>query len=310
MRKLRIEFSSRRLARLLFVVTVLAASSIASATTTVKLPAWVCAHPDAIFVDGFQPAAGITRLPSNGSGGAIGNVTRTVNVPGYPPGTFTIYVHVPPSYSPARPLPLVLALHGQAGSPAAADSQAQVARNTWAPVADANRFIVIAPVATGALGGWIAPPPNPSDYDIFAAAIADAEAAYNIDRSRRIGWGYSAGGHVLHDIMYRHSGAPVSIDTFAAYAVNAGVLEGQACSNPSTCDALVATAARHIPISSHVGNQDPLLAYASSDHDIFLANNWVDGSNLWFTVFVGNHVYTQTQLTQAWGHLCPFQALP
>ena len=310
MRNLRIEFSSRRLARLLFVVTVLAASSIASATTTVKLPAWVCAHPDAIFIDGFQPAAGITRLPSNGSGGAIGNVTRTVNVPGYPPGTFTIYVHVPPSYSPARPLPLVLALHGQAGSPAAADSQAQVARNTWAPVADANGFIVIAPVATGPLGGWIAPPPNPSDYDIFAAAIADAEAAYNIDRSRRIGWGYSAGGHVLHDIMYRHSGAPVSIDTFAAYAVSAGVLEGQACSNPSTCDALVATAARHIPISSHVGNQDQLLAYASSDHDIFLANNWVDGSNLWFTVFVGNHVYTQTQLTQAWGHLCPFQALP
>lgn len=310
MRKWQIERTPRWPSATALAAMALFAFSFASATTTVQLPAWVCAHPDAIFVDGFQPAAGITRLPSNGSGGAIGNLTRSVSVPGYPPGTFTVYVHVPPSYSPATPLPLVLALHGQAGSPAAADSQAQFARNSWASVADANRFIVIAPVGTGPSGGWIAPPPNPSDYDIFAAAIADAEAAYNIDRSRRIGWGYSAGGHVLHDIMYNDFGAPVSIDTFAGYAVSAGVLEGLACSSPSTCNTLLANAARRIPVDSHVGNQDSLLPYANSDYNLFVANNWVEGSNLWYTIFVGGHNYTVSHLNEVWGHLCPFQALP
>ena len=89
-------------------------------------PKWVragvCEVPDAIFIDGFQPAAARVSLPSNGSGGAVGNVTRVVNVPGY--GSRTVYLRVPPSYSPSRPMPLVLALHGQAGSPAAADSEA------------------------------------------------------------------------------------------------------------------------------------------------------------------------------------------
>lgn len=283
-------------------------SGAASATTTVQLPDWVCAHPDAIFVDGFQPAAGVTRLPSNGSGGAIGNVSRTVSVAGY--GSHTIYLHVPASYSSTRPMPLVLALHGQAGSPASAITAAQSVRNSWASIADANGFIVIAPVATGGSGGWIAPPPNPSDYSIFAAAIADAEAAYNIDMSRRIGWGFSAGGHVMHDIMFNDFGAPVSIDTFAAYSVSAGALEAFACSSPSTCNALVATATRNIPIDIHVGSSDSLLPFATSDRNIFQANGWTLSSDLWFTTFSGGHNYAPAQLGEIWSHLCPFQALP
>ena len=282
----------------------------ASATTTGQLPQWVCAHPDAIFVDGFQPAGAITRFPSNGSGGATGNISRTVNIELW--GTHTIYLHVPPSYSPNRPVPLMLALHGQAGSPAAADTAAQAARNAWAAVADANGFIVIAPVATGATGGWLAPPPNPSDYNIFAAAIADAEAAYNIDTSRRIGWGFSAGGHVMHDIMFNDFGAPVSIDTFAAYSVSAGILQGLACDglNASQCNALVGAASRHIPIDIHVGSSDSLLPYATSDRNMFQANGWTLSSNLWFTTFTGGHTYATAQLAEIWSNLCPFQALP
>lgn len=280
----------------------------AQATTTVQLPDWVCEHPDAIFVNGFESATAIVSLPSNGSGGAIGNVSRTVNVAGY--GSHTVYLHVPPSNSPARPMPLVLALHGQAGSPSAANTAAQAVRNTWSAIADAEGFIVLAPVATGGSGGWIAPPPNPSDYSIFAAAIADAEAAYNIDRSRRIGWGFSAGGHVMHDIMYNDFGAPVSIDTFAAYAVSAGALEAFACPTPSACSTLVGTASRRIPVDIHVGSSDPLLPYATRDRDAFVANGWVLGNDLWFTVFSGGHTYSATHLGQVWGHLCPFQALP
>lgn len=300
----------RRFGAPLAAVSALAMGSLASATTTVQLPAWVCAHPDAIFVDGFQPAAAITQIPSNGSGGAIGSISRTVTVPGY--GTHTIYLRVPASYSPSHPVPLVLALHGQAGSPAAAITAAQSVRNTWASIADANGFIVIAPVATGSSGGWIAPPPNPSDYSIFAAAIVDAEAAYNIDRSRRIGWGFSAGGHVMHDIMYNDFGAPISIDTFAAYSVSAGVLQGLACDglDAGECSALVGAASRRIPIDIHVGSSDTLLPFATSDRNMFQANGWTLSSNLWFTTFTGGHTYASSHLAEAWSHLCPFQALP
>ena len=294
---------------IVFLVAMMAWASV-SATTVGILPAWVCTHPDAIFVDGFQPAGAITRLPSNGSGGATGNISRVVNVPGY--GSHTIYLHVPASYSPNHPVPLVLALHGQAGSPAAANSAAQSVRNAWASVADANGFIVIAPVATGGVGDWILPPPNPSDYSIFDAAMADAESAYNIDTSRRIGWGFSAGGHVMHDIMLNDFGAPVSIDTFAAYSVSAGDLQGLACQgmNAAQCNALVGAASRRIPLDIHVGNSDPLLPYATSDRNKFQANGWTLSSDLWFTTFTGGHTYATIQLGEIWSNLCPFQALP
>ncbi len=184
-------------------------------------------------------------------------------------------------------------------------------RTLWTPVADANGFILVVPVATGGGGGWIAPPPNPSDYSIFAAAIADVEAAYNIDRSRRIGWGFSAGGHVMHDIMFNDFGAPVSIDTFAGYSVSAGALEGFACTNPTTCNTMVATASRRIPIDIHVGNADSLLSFATSDRNIFIDNGWVLSQDLWFTTFSGgHHTYASSHLAEAWSHLCPFQALP
>ncbi len=296
---------------LLFKIALVAAlllATTAHATTTVRLPDWVCAHPDAIFVDAFEPAANVVRLPSNGSGGATGNVLRAVVVPGY--GTRNVYLRVPPSYSPARPMPLVFALHGQAGSAAAAQTAAQAVRNAWSAAADANGFIVIAPVASGGSGGWIAPPPGPSDYDTFAAAIADVEAAYNIDRSRRIGWGFSAGGHVMHDLVLNAYSDAVTIDTFAAVSVSAGAFAGLACSSPSSCNALVAAASRRIPVDIHVGSTDPLLPYATSDRNVFLANGWTLGSDLWFTTFAGGHSYAAAHLAEIWTNLCPFQALP
>lgn len=298
----------RRSAWLLFAVS----TACADAATTVQLPAWVCAHPDALFIDGFQAAAAVTRLPSNGSGGALGNSTRTVTAPGY--GTQAVYAYVPPSYSPTRPMPLVLALHGQAGSPAAADAQAQAVRTAWATVAATQGFIVIAPVGGEATGSWVVPdfPDEPSDYSLFAAAIADAEAAWNIDRSRRIGWGFSAGGHVMHDLVLNHYSTQVTIDTFAAYAVSAGTLAGLACMGLSDaqCSALLAAASRNLPLDQHVGNGDPLATAVLADNDRFLAQGWSDNVDLWLTLFVGNHVYSSTHAAQIWSNVCPFQALP
>src|SRR5947208_4059278 len=90
-------------------------SSTAGAASTVTLPAWVCAHPDAIFAGGFE--AGDIAPPSNpslGSGGTKGSTTRQVHVAGLGTGTQTYFLYVPTNYTPQRAWPLLLALHGYA----------------------------------------------------------------------------------------------------------------------------------------------------------------------------------------------------
>ncbi len=114
----------------------------------------------------------------------------------------------------------------------------------------------------------------------------------------------------MHDLVLIHFSSQVTIDTFAAYAVSAGVLEAFACSSASECNAIVAAASRRIPLDIHVGSSDSLLSYATNDHARFLANGWVDGTNLWFTTFSGGHTYASAQLAQIWTNLCPFQVLP
>lgn len=279
------------------------------AGSTMRLPDWVCTHPDAILISGFQAQSARVQLPSGGSGGSHpGDVTRTVFVAGL--GTRKYFLHVPTSYSPARPLPLVFALHGQAGSQTQTIAAAKAVRTAWRPLAEQHRFIVAAPVASGASGGWTAPPGAPTDYDVFAAVLDDVQTAYNIDVSRRIGWGFSAGGHVMHDLVLGQYSSEIDIDTFAAYAVNAGALAAFACGNPASCANLVASATRTIPLDIHVGASDPLQPHASSDHNLFLAHGWSPGSTLWFTSFAGGHTFNSTHLGEIWNNLCPFQVLP
>lgn len=308
-------FTALRITALLALIGAAGAPSPAGAVSTGRLPDWVCAQPDALFVDGFEAAGARYREPSGGSGGGSGDATLTVTVVGL--GTRTVYVHAPPDLAPAHPMPLVLALHGQAGSPSAADTAARAVRTSWSALADAQRFVVVVPVASGGAGGWIAPPLPPatgvSDYDVMAAAIAAAEARWNVDRSRRIGWGFSAGGHVMHDIMYTPYVAPaLSIDTFAAYGVNAGVLQGLACNGLSgaQCSALIAAAPRRIPLDIRVGDTDSLRPYALDDRSRFLAQGWTSGLTLYYAEFSGGHTYAPAQLAGIWADLCPFQRLP
>lgn len=293
---------------LVFLVGLLVIGA-ASAATTVRLPSWVCEHPDALFIDGFSGAATRLRLPSSGDGGpSPGSFVRTVAVPGY--GTRSYYLHVPAGYAQVKPVPMLLALHGAAGSSAAAHMAAEALRDDWRLAADAGGFLVAAPVAGGTSGGWIVPPPGPSDYDVFAALIADVEAAYDIDRSRRIGWGFSAGGHIMHDLVLNRFSSEVNIDGLAAVAVHAGAMQGLACTSPSQCGELVAAMPRRLPIAFLVGDGDPMWPYTQADHARLLANGWSNGVDAFWSPFVGGHAYTQAHLVAAWQLLCPFQVLP
>jgi poly(3-hydroxybutyrate) depolymerase len=282
-------------------LTACLGSATALAASTVRLPATMCAGGDGIFDDGFETRA-VPHDPSGGSGGNYpGNVTRTINVSGL--GTRSYYLHVPPGYAPSQSAPLLLALRGQ-GLPAA--TVAQQVRADWATRADSGGFLVLAPVGNSIQGGWGAN----GDIEEISAALDDAFAAYNIERSRVYLWGYSAGAH------YGHALALSNTNYFAAYGVSAGSLEQYACTDdgsyPPVCSTLLGATQPKIPVDIHLGNSDPLYTLYGAGNDAlrFQAGGWVSNRNLYFTLFAGGHVYTVAHLGQIWNHLCPFALGP
>ncbi len=289
----------------LMAAALLAATAMADAASTVRLPPSACASSGAIFSDGFESAAAIPHDPSNGSGGSFpGNVTRTVNVTTF--GNRSYYVHLPPAYTPARAWPILLVLHGSTGSAAAAPAAAQQVRSDWSSWADSQGFIVMSLVGNQSQGGWGAPADGPE----LSATLADVVAAYNVEQSRIYLWGYSAGAHFAHGLALDNT------DYFAAYGVSAGSLEQYACTDngsyPPTCAALLAGAQPKIPVDIHLGNSDPLYLSdgAGNDPTRFQNGGWVSGQNLFYTLFVGGHTYTVAQLGEIWNHLCPFALGP
>jgi len=214
-----------------------------------------------------------------------------------------------------------VALHGVSPYP---DTYAQTTRDNWANVASANGFIVAAPIANEqvSVGGqpgvtWLLPPSNaPTDYDEFAAVLADVESAYNIERTRIYGWGFSAGGHVMHDLAINTYSAAFNASTMAAYGVSAGVLAALACNGLTNaqCQQLLTNLPRKITVDIHIGNNDSLLPYAQSDLTLFQNAGWQYLGNppyqIYYTMFVGTHTYTVPQLSQIWTNLCRAAVTP
>ena len=293
---MKIPLSFTHLVALTGLLFTAALSSQATAATLLRLPPSAC-NASALYTDGFEtPISGAPSLPSNGFGGAFpGEQTRTVFVA--PLGLRTYHIRLPPEYTPARAYPMLFVLHGQPPGPSFSDEYARGVRASWAAVADAQGFIVVAPVATGpSSGSW-----NPPNDDAMLDAIrADMELFYNVERTRRYLWGFSAGGH------YGHGYALDRANTLAAYAVNAGVLEGYAGANAP------ALASRPLPVSIRVGSADSpgLLAAARRDPPRFSSSGWVNADTLRYTEFPGGHTYAAADLQAAWGFVCGFGVAP
>jgi len=289
----------------------------AAAVSTATLPGWACAHSDAVFVGDFETGtAAPPSNPSHGAGGAVGSVSRTVHVSGLGSGTQRYYLFVPAGYTTARAWPLLLVLHGVAPYP---DYYASMTRDDWSSIAAAGDFIVAAPVAhdqvdvNGTPGvTWLVSPASPNDYDEFDAIRTDVEAAYNIERTRVYGWGFSSGGHVMHDLGVNAYSSAFNASTMAAYAVSAGDLAGFACKglSGSQCNALLAALPRQIPLDIHIGTSDPNYPYAQSDDSRFLSQGWSSGQTIFYTTFSGGHEYTVSQLGEVWNNLCPNAVVP
>lgn len=308
----------------LALVLCAATPSLTHAAQSVTLPAWVCAHPDAIFTGGFETGEiAVPHSPSNGNGGATGSATRTLHIANLGSGTQPYYLYVPANYTPTRTWPFLLALHGVSPYP---DTYAATTRDDWITAADAGGFIVAAPVAHAVFYdstcncdgvSWLVPPTSgPNDYDEFAAVLADVESAYNIERTRLYGWGFSAGGHVMHDLGVNTYSAAFNASTMAAYGVSAGVLAGLACQGLTNaqCQQRLMNLPRKITVDIHIGNGDPLVTDAQSDYQMFKNAGWQYSGNppyqIYYTIFVGGHTYTTGQLSQIWGNLCRAAVTP
>jgi poly(3-hydroxybutyrate) depolymerase len=252
------------------------------------LPSTACAG-DRLFFHGLEDHE--QADPSNGAAStATGSITLSVFVPALG-ASRPFHLRVPPGYDAQRAWPLLVALHGSPGSPALADPAAQAVRDAWAARADAQGFIVLAPVASGpSAGGW-----NPPGDDAALALMqADVEQRYNIDRRRRLLWGFSAGGHYGHGVVL--SDTP----RWAAYAVNAGVLQAYAgIGAPSA-------AARRVPVSIRVGDVDPLQPLAQADASRFLSAGWQVDLDLRYGQFGGGHTYDAAEIDRQWDFLCRF----
>jgi polyhydroxybutyrate depolymerase len=135
----------------------------------------------------------------------------------------TYRIHVPPGYNAARPMPLVLALHGATMSARAMEGFSGLSKK-----ADEAGFIVVYPNGTGPnplmltwnSGGF---PPflartKPNDVAFLARVLDDAEAVLNVDKQRIYATGVSNGAMMCYRLAAELS------ERIAAIAPVAGTL--------------------------------------------------------------------------------------
>ncbi len=156
---------------------------------------------------------------------AAAQTTTFVNV-----GRGNIPVHVPASYTPSSPAPLILALHGYGGSGAQLEAYVN-----FTALAEPFGFLLVAPDGTGDLIGnrfWNATnaccnffgsPVNDAAY--LLALINEIKAQLTVDNQRVYIVGHSNGGFMSYRMACEHA------DTIAAVASLAGAtfLDPNAC---------------------------------------------------------------------------------
>jgi poly(3-hydroxybutyrate) depolymerase len=264
-----------------------------------------CADDGGLTRAGFEPRDGewSGSGPSAGlGGGPLGASTLSVEVPELGE-TRDMLLFVPVDYDAARPLPLVVVLHGAPGSAAAAPAAADAMRSMWTVLAEREDVVVLAPIAAGSQGGWV---PG-RDQPAIACALAELARRYPIDLDRRYLWGFSAGAHFGHALALGNAGR------FAAYAINAGALYALACGTPGTasdCAATLPGALRPLPVSLRVGSSDSLRGYVQGDFTRLQQAGWTAGSEVSYGEFSGGHSVPFAEAEAAWSWFAPRRRPP
>jgi len=175
------------------------------------------------------PGAHVEDVTIPGPGG--GRVARTA-------------VYVPQAYDPARPAPLLIALHGAGG-------RGEDVLPAWRPVADALGMLLVAP--TDALGQEGYSFSREERDDVFVV-LRWARRRFNVDENRVHLTGVSRGAHLAWDLALRH---PTPWASLAPFIGGPRLHPGEGQNNLRYVENLA-----HLPIRDLQGrDDDPRLVF-------------------------------------------------
>jgi predicted peptidase len=276
---------------LIVIAGLLSALAAAPLSLDVSYAPELC-NADRYSSSGFEDADARTR-PSNGSGGQIGSYQFFV--PGQ--SSTTAYVHASDS---SAPLPLIIALHG-AGGPGTQDAAASLLRNSFQAIN--TGAIIVAVRASGSQGGYVLG----TDEVKIQTILSELLLRYNVDQNRIYGWGFSAGGRVMHEMALK---TPSFTTTYTAHAT---IL--LAASQGGT--AFPENTAYKKPLLVINANSDELIPLnaAITDAGRFFNNGWSDQITgtlgaFEFRFWNINHNYDTNVLRYSWNWMCPYLQVP
>jgi predicted peptidase len=274
------------------IQTLLFSLSVSSAALDVSYAPELC-NADRFNQTGFEDADARAR-PSNGSGGQIGSYRLFLQEPFATSG----YVYAP---DVSAPLPLIIALHG-AGGPGTQDFAASSLRDAFQALG--SGAIVLAPRASGSQGGWVLG--TGSDEGRIQALLSAMSSRYNIDQNRIYGWGFSAGGRVMHEMALKQ---PSFTTTYTAHAT---IL---LAANQGTAFPENTNYKKPLLIINGVSDELISTSIAITDQARFPNNGWSDQvigalTAYEFRLWNINHSYDASVLQYSWNWMCPYLQIP
>lgn len=104
-----------------------------------------------------------------------------------------LWIHVPESYAPGTPAPLLHAAHGTGGS-------GRGEPEAWRAIAEQCGMLVVAPSEGGANEGYAF---SPRERELALSAVRWMRLSFDVDESRVLLTGTSRGGHLTWDLALR-----------------------------------------------------------------------------------------------------------
>jgi poly(3-hydroxybutyrate) depolymerase len=175
-----------------------------------------------------------------GKGGKPGATTQELEVSGK---KHIFAVHVPPSYDERQAVPLLLHFHGWRPAPAGIEDEIKY---VWAPTANTNNFIAVAPEGL--------PCPDLSNYACFEetrdgpfvnALVDYLGQNYNIDLSRLYLSGHSGGSFFVQGYGLANAERYAAAAEFSGGCIKASDQYGNSC---SVYDSISKAAKRKLPL--------------------------------------------------------------
>jgi predicted esterase len=210
--------------------------------------------------------------PSGGAGGVAGQAEISTAMYPNTPGI----IHVPQTYDPNQPMPVMLALHGSGDT-------ASNFVNLWSGIADAEGFIVLVPESLSGGMSW-----NPgTDTQVISALLDEVEASWNVDTCRVYLTGYSAGAHYGYMLGLANATyfAAMGIQAGSmSYAVQAGIWPNMVM--------------RQIAVDIHHGINDPGVPLSEAEY----ARDQLEGAGhtVYFHTHDGGHEIAPGNPQEMW----------